>query len=236
MRLIWLTSAKDAQAVELLRKALDAFPPSSGLDFSAICLACAPNSTMAARSIQLTAESREIPILSVPPPDADVRRAERLEAQFGEELWRVRYETQLVKAFEPFHPDMIMLAGYMLVAGEKLLGAYPMLNLHPALPGGPTGTRSDVIRQILHARPTEIGAMVHVVTADLDRGPAVAIVRIPVDHLTVSGSVWDLDSHDAFSAIEKAILDKEPTLVNAALRQALKYGGKMPSGPRSLEL
>jgi folate-dependent phosphoribosylglycinamide formyltransferase PurN len=129
-----------------------------------------------------------------------------------------------------------MLAGYMFVVGPTLLDIYTMLNLHPALPDGPTGTRSDVIRAILRSRPAEVGAMVHLVTAELDRGPAVAVARIPVESLNQTKSIWELDDETAFRKIEEGILRREPELVNRALEEALRLNGQWSATPTPVEI
>jgi phosphoribosylglycinamide formyltransferase-1 len=61
-----------------------------------------------------------------------------------------------------------------------------MLNLHPALPGGPTGTWQEVIWQLLEEEAAETGAMMHLATAELDRGPVVSYFRFDI-----VGDHWD---------------------------------------------
>ncbi len=50
---------------------------------------------------------------------------------------------------EPFALDVLVLAGYMLIVSPAMCARYAMLNLHPALPGGPTGTWQEVIWALL---------------------------------------------------------------------------------------
>jgi phosphoribosylglycinamide formyltransferase-1 len=77
------------------------------------------------------------------------------------------------------------MAGYMLVVSPAMCRRYALLNLHPALPGGPTGTWQEVIWQLLDEEAAETGAMVHLATAQLDRGPVVSSFRFPI-----RGSDW----------------------------------------------
>ena len=51
-----------------------------------------------------------------------------------------------------FHPDLCVLAGYMLIVGEEMCQRYNMINLHPAAPGGPTGTWQEVIWQLIDSK------------------------------------------------------------------------------------
>ena len=74
----------------------------------------------------------------------------------------------------------------MLITSPDLCARFAMLNLHPALPGGPTGTWQQVIWQLLADEADETGAMVHLATAELDRGPVVAYCSFPI-----VGLRWD---------------------------------------------
>ena len=67
--------------------------------------------------------------------------------------------------------DIGVLAGYMLVFTGEMCNRYPLLNLHPALPGGPVGTWQEVIWQLIEARAEHTGAMMHLATEVLDQGP-----------------------------------------------------------------
>ena len=53
------------------------------------------------------------------------------------------------------------MAGYMLIVSPAMCRRYAILNLHPALPGGPTGTWQQVIWQLLEQEAEETGAMIH---------------------------------------------------------------------------
>jgi phosphoribosylglycinamide formyltransferase-1 len=87
--------------------------------------------------------------------------------------WRSRYD-QAVKQLICQQPvDVIVLAGYMLIVSPILCNHFPMLNLHPAPPGGPSGTWQEVIWQLIAAGAREAGAMMHLVTEELDQGPPV---------------------------------------------------------------
>jgi len=59
--------------------------------------------------------------------------------------WRIHYDREVMKRIEPFNPDLCVLAGYMLIMGPEMCHKYDMINLHPAPPGGPTGTWQEVV-------------------------------------------------------------------------------------------
>ena len=94
--------------------------------------------------------------------------------------WRTDFHDWAVRLLEPFALDVLVLAGYMLIVSPAMCTRYAMLNLHPALPGGPTGTWQQVIWTLLGTAAAETGAMIHVVTPELDRGPVVAFDRFPI--------------------------------------------------------
>ncbi len=73
-----------------------------------------------------------------------------------------------------FNPDICVLAGYMLIVGPEMCQKYKMINLHPAAPGGPQGTWQEVIWKLIERDAEETGAMMHLVTPELDKGPPVA--------------------------------------------------------------
>lgn len=88
--------------------------------------------------------------------------------------WRVEYDRVVMKRLEGFHHDLCVLAGYMLVVGREMCHRYKMVNLHPAAPAGPKGTWQEVIWQLIEGKARSTGAMMHLVTPELDQGPPVA--------------------------------------------------------------
>lgn len=93
----------------------------------------------------------------------------------GEALqtWRLEYDREVMKGLNGLRPDLCVLAGYMLIVGEEMCRKYDMINLHPAVPGGPTGSWQEVIWKLIESKATESGVMMHLVTPELDKGPAI---------------------------------------------------------------
>ncbi len=87
--------------------------------------------------------------------------------------WRLDYDREVMARLRGFSPDLCVLAGYMLIAGREMCQKYDMINLHPAAPGGPAGTWQEVIWQLIESGAEETGAMMHLVTPELDGGPVV---------------------------------------------------------------
>lgn len=107
---------------------------------------------------------------------AEFRR--RTGGPFAE--YRTDYDGEVLDLLSGQRPDICVLAGYMLIASSSLCRAFPLLNLHPALPDGPIGTWQDVVWQLIEQRAEITGAMMHLATEEVDRGPLVSYVTVPL--------------------------------------------------------
>ena len=87
-----------------------------------------------------------------------------------------------------YRPDICVLAGYMLICSSSMCRHYPLLNLHGALPNGPTGTWQSVIWNLIESRSTHTGSMIHLATEAVDRGPALSHCELPI-----TGGQFDAD-------------------------------------------
>lgn len=146
-------------------------------------------------------------------------------------LHRDEYDRQIMDALSAFNPDICVLAGYMLIVGGAMCRAYHLLNLHPALPQGPIGTWQEVIWQLIESRSRHTGAMVHLATEDVDRGPVVSYCTVPITGGSFA-KLWeeldpdDLDRRKAeqgeemplFTTIRQAQYQREPYLLLETLR------------------
>jgi len=93
---------------------------------------------------------------------------------------RGEFDQQASMLFEGRQPDICVLAGYMLILGDAMWRRYPFLNLHPALPDGPVGTWQQVIWQLIETRAPQTGAMIHLATDALDRGPVASYCTVSI--------------------------------------------------------
>ena len=77
-------------------------------------------------------------------------------------------------------PDLVVLAGFMRIIGPEVLGKFSgrMINLHPSLLPLYRGT--DTYRRAIEAGDTIHGASIHFVTEELDGGPVISQVTVPV--------------------------------------------------------
>ena len=102
--------------------------------------------------------------------------------------WRDIYGQRVIDLIEGagHDPGVCVLAGYMLIWSPVECRRFDAVNLHPALPWGPTGTWQEVIWELMGQGAGEQGAMMHLVTPELDRGPPVAYCSFPI-----RGGDWD---------------------------------------------
>lgn len=110
----------------------------------------------------------------------DLKRQQPNRRQISDE-WRHAYHHQVLERLADYRVDLSVLAGYMLVVSPEMCERLDMVNLHPAAPGGPAGTWQEVIAELIASHETEAGAMIHLVTAELDQGPPIAYFTIPIN-------------------------------------------------------
>ena len=93
---------------------------------------------------------------------------------------RPDYDRLVLEDLKDYQPDICVLAGYMLIVSGEMCRRYPLLNLHPALPDGPIGTWQEVTWELIRQRASSTGAMIHLATEELDRGPVVSYCTAPI--------------------------------------------------------
>ena len=91
------------------------------------------------------------------------------------------FDAEVYHRIKRFDFDVVFLAGYMLILSPVLFEAFPVLNIHPSLPGAYKGTWEDVINQTIDDGARTFGAMVHMVEAILDEGAPVAYARASLE-------------------------------------------------------
>ncbi|MBH75075.1 MAG: phosphoglycerate transporter [Dehalococcoidia bacterium] len=148
---------------------------------------------------------------------------------------RTRFDQGVIKKLSAFSPDLVIFAGYKLIVSKELCDYFTIINLHPALPSGPTGTWQDVIWQLIQSKSTHTGATIHQVTEYLDQGPPITYFKIPI-HTDSFAPLWkeidgktieDIRLHDGednalFKAIRESGLKREGHLIVESLRYIAK--------------
>ncbi len=94
---------------------------------------------------------------------------------------REAFDAALTQRVQAAEPDLVILAGFMRILTPVFISPFAgrLLNIHPSLlpkyPGLHTHQRA------LDAGDTEAGATVHFVTPELDGGPPILQVRVPIE-------------------------------------------------------
>jgi phosphoribosylglycinamide formyltransferase-1 len=94
---------------------------------------------------------------------------------------RVAYDRRLAEVVDESGPALIVLAGFMRILSAEFVARYAgrILNIHPSLLPKYPGLHTH--RRALEAGDRTHGASVHFVTAELDGGPPILQVRVPVE-------------------------------------------------------
>lgn len=123
--------------------------------------------------------------------------------------WRSQFGEEILKRLP--QTDIDLLLGDMYIWGDNLCAERNGINLHPALPNGPKGEWYKVIWQLIEEGAKETGVMMHKVTPELDRGPAVTFCRFPI-HGYQFDTLWNhlpKDEKGLAETIKQGLLEKE---------------------------
>jgi len=93
---------------------------------------------------------------------------------------REAFDRELARAILESEPQLVVLAGFMRIIGHEVLAPLEgrMINLHPSLLPLYRGT--NTYQRALDAGDSEHGASIHFVSEELDGGPVLSQLKIPV--------------------------------------------------------
>lgn len=93
---------------------------------------------------------------------------------------RADFDAALALLMAAGEPDIVILAGFMRIIGPAVLEPFKgrMINLHPALL--PKYRGINTYQRAIDAGDDRHGASIHFVTAELDGGPVISQVVIPI--------------------------------------------------------
>ena len=131
--------------------------------------------------------------------------AKKRAAKFGIPHIRVPHkeEDKMIKLFEAYRVDLIILAGYMRVLKNPSKFPCPIINVHPSLL--PKYKGLNVVERAMEAGETVTGCTVHYVNEELDGGEIIMQGEVPI-----------LPDDDVES-LTKAIQRKEYAILPAAI-------------------
>ncbi len=214
----WFSTGRDKAARELLTAAEESIKRGE-IEGDIAFVFCSREPGEAKESdlfIELV-EDYHIPLVCFSYQRFKARQSTSLTDQSSLPVWRLDYDREAMNRLQDFSPDLCVLAGYMLIVGKEMCQRYNMINLHPAAPGGPTGTWQEVIWQLINDGARQTGAMMHLVTPELDKGPPVAYCTF-----SIRGEPFDR----YWQEIERLPADskKRQTAKNSLFRLIRKHG------------
>ena len=112
-------------------------------------------------------------------------------------------EDQMIKLFEAWRVDLIVLAGYMRVIQNPSAFPAPMINVHPSLLPKYKGLHA--VEQAINNREEVTGCSVHYVNEELDGGEVIMQSEVPIL------------PEDTIKSLTKAIQRKEYAILPAAI-------------------
>ena len=144
----------------------------------------------------------------------------------GPHTWREELGRRFRELLSPYPAEVHLLVGYMLWVDDITAAELALLNLHPALPGGPIGTWQQVIRAIQFQGAIEHGATMQLIRPgrqNRDRGVPVAFFRFPVTP--------EMRAAGQLDQIRAAGFHREPILLIETLKALARGDIRLGEGP-----
>jgi len=134
---------------------------------------------------------------------------------------RAGFDRALMTGLRSKQTDLVVLAGFMRVLGEELLGAFPgrIINIHPALLPAFAGVRAQ--RQAFEAGVKVTGCTVHFVDQGIDTGPIIAqsavVVHEEDDEESLRARIL-AEEHRLLPAVVRAIAERRIVVEDRKVR------------------
>ena len=153
-----------------------------GSNFAAICEAVQKKKLPKIQIVGLVSNKSSAPALDLAKQyKIPVHVVESSAFVSNGKLDREKYEAKLTLKLESLKPDLICLAGYMLLLGKELVTRWQgkIINIHPSLLPQFKGLHAH--QQALDAKAKWTGCTVHFVTPEMDEGPIIVQTKISVE-------------------------------------------------------
>ena len=224
LKIAWLTTGRGSGSYDALAHLIEEIEQGLPVQISVVfCNRTRGESVVTDRLLDLV-QANEIPLETI--SSVQFRRSSGGHRSVsGGPLpeWRQGFDKQVGDHLEEYDFSLAVLFGYMLIVTDSLFSRFPLLNDHPALPDGPTGTYQQVIAELILRNSKESGCMYHFVTEQVDRGPVATFCRfeIPADSsvpLPESPTREQIEAHPLYEQIRKLGLVRERVLLTETLR------------------
>ncbi len=143
---------------------------------------------------------------------------------------REAFDQAMMEVIDPLKPDLVILAGFMRILSPLFIEHYEhrLINVHPSLLPKYKGLNTH--QQALKNNDAQHGASVHYVNTELDSGPIVIQVVVPVlandDKETLAQRVLE-EEHKIYPAAIKMHCENRITFDE----NKIHYDGKVLSKP-----
>ena len=123
---------------------------------------------------------------------------------------RLEHDMLVLKKLEDLSVELIVMAGWMRIAGEELINRYinRLINIHPSLL--PSFKGIDAIQQAIEEKVTITGCTVHYVQKEVDSGSIIIQAAVP------------LKEQDNKETLKKRIQDMEHIILPLAIAKVAK--------------
>jgi phosphoribosylglycinamide formyltransferase-1 len=139
----------------------------------------------------------------------------------GDYKTRVAFEQAVLSALRAHQVDLLVLAGFMRVVGNEILGAFPqrVINIHPTLLPAFPGRHAQ--RQAMDYGVKVTGCTVHFVDGGVDTGPIIAQTAVVVqdddDEESLRARVL-AEEHRLLPAVVRAIAERRVVVEGRRVR------------------
>ena len=119
---------------------------------------------------------------------------------------RLEFDQALMKVIDGYHPDLVVLAGFMRILTSEFVNHYAdrLINVHPSLLPKYKGLHTH--RRAIEAGDATAGATVHWVTEELDSGGIIRQIEVPIY------------ADDSEESLKQRVLQAEHTLYPSVVR------------------
>jgi phosphoribosylglycinamide formyltransferase-1 len=126
------------------------------------------------------------------------------------------FDEKLRTSIEKYKPELLILAGFMRILTDNFVSHFTgkMINIHPSLLPKYRGLHTH--RRAIEAGDTEHGLSIHYVSPELDGGPLITQVRVPVFSEDTEETLAErvlLQEHRTYPMVIQWIADKRLKLV-----------------------
>ena len=134
---------------------------------------------------------------------------------------RAGFDRAIMTGLRAQQTDLVVMAGFMRVLGEEMLGAFPgrIINIHPALLPAFAGVRAQ--RQAFEAGVKVTGCTVHFVDQGVDTGPIIAQSAVAVheedDEESLRARIL-AEEHRLLPAVVRAIAERRVVVEDRKVR------------------